>query len=443
MQRSGFIENTQPILSNVSTAARVLPESSSIISSIAPQDSGGVVPANPCSDSMLSPSTVQSKLKNLNPSYEQQGKEQLQGIENFLLQSIDNGSVDIVQSVQKVLRTMKLLDDNNKWVIEGIDNINIESMDKDTLKQFISKATQSLQHNDFLLYVLSKLPKNPDILTNRQDVKESTEDLFTNLIVKNYVIDQLTKVFENNPKMFQDAIKHWQSVRNDNKWEIVKSWPITDIPKILFFWVKLFSVEKPVGDVVQQKIEQNELPEDFCKFFLQLNIFEAQIVDHFYLGHRDNAHAAHILNQNPIDSETNPALGTHKPYIKDNEVLVTSPLPKLWADLYQVWNGTFVSFDKDFSWVGILAAPEVSGYQDNPGKYIVKRATQLYLNLISTSMEPLSGEDTVHYPEHDQIPWLKELGGYVSETAKVYEEMVNEAKKELPVNDATNTPHFT
>ena len=115
----------------------------------------------------------------------------------------------------------------------------------------------------------------------------------------------------------------------------------------------------------------------FVKVMLPINIMEA-IYEDQRLGFRDNAKASWSLSLNHPERKAHTEKQAHWDDKKQN-ILVTMPDPRAWADFYQTWNMAFVSHYTNFPYLLTkLAIPAVADYSHEPEGYIYSRGVCLY-----------------------------------------------------------------
>jgi hypothetical protein len=153
----------------------------------------------------------------------------------------------------------------------------------------------------------------------------------------------------------------------------------------LFYKIKAQSVDPVVWSLIcAHKRPPEKLGAGSGSCLLQVNILEAALSD-LLRHHVDNAKAGWILAMHkPGRRKVDPLTGAGPNFWSaDGKTLcLRPPFPKMWADLYQVWNMAFLSDCQDFPYViSKLLIPQVAGYAEHPPSYMNPRVIALYLYL--------------------------------------------------------------
>lgn len=185
-----------------------------------------------------------------------------------------------------------------------------------------------------------------------------------------------------------------------------------------FAKAKLTTVELPINKYIEFHTT-GEVPEYFSQLLLPINILEAMAVD-TKNGFLANAATGAVLAAN------NPGELPARFSDDGKAILITSPKPKEWADLYAVWNMAFVSHFEYFPFVMVkLMIPQVNNINAEPEAYMYNRALALYSHLhfsyIGQADQLKAGVEPMQW--HDRT--LTEIFGEVNwESAKDYKKQV-------------------
>ncbi len=203
------------------------------------------------------------------------------------------------------------------------------------------------------------------------------------------VLDRMTRLVRNNPRVLKELIGHFNAVRADPAFKETYS--------NVFDWflkIKVYSVDEPMRyfDQYHDKRAADPafaLPPESGRFALSANIAEATLKD-VTLGNWDNARAGWILTWHRVGGEDDPRTGAaHSRWSPDGMgIQYHAPLPKKWADLYSTWNMAFVTHLPEWPYImAKLFAPQVLCYAATetepmpPSEYMYNRLVALYLHL--------------------------------------------------------------
>lgn len=157
-----------------------------------------------------------------------------------------------------------------------------------------------------------------------------------------------------------------------------------DVQLPFFHKLKLKSIEPFMRKAYIEARRDNNLDYKFGHYSVSLKIWEAIIFDYLN-GFESNAYAGKVLAKNKCGDKASDEILKTGPsvFTKDLKIIEQNfPSPLEWANLYSVWNMSFVSNFEDFPFVVTkLLIPQVSGYQDKPNQYLYSRVIALYLRL--------------------------------------------------------------
>ena len=288
----------------------------------------------------------------------------LDQIENELINSLNKQSIDSVRNnIDKTFMTLGLLDENKQCVIRSFDGYYqgfSSEFDAEDLNQFVHLVIENIKKNDCLSHAVLAM----------SEADETFQALFKNAIEvalpHMVALDIITAVQIRNVDFLKECMSLWQN----------KARELGGNRKVfgLLATIKLISVERPIKTVVNCKTEKKELPENFGRCVLPINIVEAAALE-LVQGHYNNAYAGSIMvNTHP--GKYCPATAAID---SSDEVLIYHPEAKEYNDLYASWNMRFcANFDLFPDLLSKLLIPTVSGYQNQPDRYIARRAYALY-----------------------------------------------------------------
>lgn len=265
-------------------------------------------------------------------------------------------------------QTMRLMDANGVWAAPELEAISEELLPSDLsvadAYDLIDRMAYHAEENPYLVdFFEAAEGKQFDTLFNQVDAQGAS--ILPAVVAYAVLQENLTKAMYNDYKLIEVLMGIWVPTRQALGIEASLS---------TFHTLKLMSVEKPMNDYIQFHTT-GEVPANYAKLDLPLNIFEAVAEDLSY-DRRDNAKAGAIL-------------GFHVPgeqparFSDDGKaVLLSMPEPKAWADLYTIWNMAFVSHFEYFPFVMVkLLVPQVNNIAVNPEAYIYNRSLALYSHL--------------------------------------------------------------
>jgi hypothetical protein len=324
----------------------------------------------------------------------------------------------MLHHMKKHYKTMRLIDEDGKWVCTRLQNISHELLPKDfnekKSRAFVDEIAQISLKNPYLNDFLEKA-KNEKFYILEKKLKEEGKEVLSDVVAYALVLERLTKAIAKEHKLMEDCVNIFQNKREELQVHKYMG---------LFHKVKLMSVEDPVKNLVLKSFKTGKVPENALSVMLPINILEATLGD-FLMGNRDNAKAGWTLainrpGEKPYDIKTGAGIATWQ---EDKTGLsFRMPLPKHWADLYQTWNMAFCSQIPNYPYVlSKLFIPQVSKYQDKPTHYIYNRALALYLHVNYAAFQSLDvakfKESTIDWREDN----LTKLWGKVNhESSRKY-----------------------
>ena len=293
----------------------------------------------------------------------------LNGVINKLKGSIgylDDATLQYV--VRSHYQTLRLMDVNGAWVTPELDDISEQLLPSnlgindayDLLDRMAIHAEENPYMVDFFATVEGK---KFDTLLNQVDA--SGASILPAVVAYAILQENLSKAMYHDHQLIEVLMNVWIPTRQALGIEANLS---------TFHKLKLMSVEKPMLDYIGFHTT-GEVPADYAKLDLPLNIFEA-VAEDLSVDRRDNAKAGtilafHLPGQQPARFSDD-----------GKAILLTMPQPKAWADLYTVWNMAFVSHFTYFPFVMVkLMIPQVNNIAEQPEAYIYNRSLALYSHL--------------------------------------------------------------
>lgn len=241
--------------------------------------------------------------------------------------------------------------------------------------RFIDEIHQGIVENSYLVRFLDALPAQipaPQVMNVLPLARNTAREYLLALLAFAFCLDRLNLACRRDLALQEHVVDLYQRKRRgSNFYRFGNLMPI----------IKLHSIELPLVRFLKAK-KKGVLPPSFGKFILSLNIFEAALVD-LLTGKRDNARATLplIVFSPNFSGRKNFIPGAPSTFSPDGLALwMSPPEPRLWADLYQVWNMAFVSqFHLAPFLLAKLLIPSVSRYADRPAEYMHTRITALHL----------------------------------------------------------------
>ena len=313
---------------------------------------------NPKSDSVESQSS-QAVCRGDSPA-----KETIESLAKKLKDSAGDVSTLVIRDKFSKLGLIK---SDGTWYSDKLETLGeklLKDVDDGYVESFIDNAVHAAEANNYLMSAIS------EIMNKHQDTDNTTEYLkeIPDLIGFAIVLNELTQAQADNIDILEDCLKCWREKRN------AKGGALKNLG--LCGAIKMWSVEKPVAESLKYR-KAGEIPNDFAKWILPINILEACFFD-ILNGNFDNALAGIKLARNyPGKYDTSCA-----EIDQSGHIHVNLPQPKLWADLYGTWNMAFVSqlVSMPFYMIKLLV-PAVNDYKESPKQYIWLRAFALNATL--------------------------------------------------------------
>lgn len=323
---------------------------------------------------------------------------------SYLNQKFDELEQELIQIEQeqwhKVLRQcyqqFELLNEELKWNFSPLLTHENELLPQDfkrSLNTFLNDMKLGILENPYLMEFVKALATEDGQSYATITLKNTSDRLeqLKYLVGHAYSLDRLNLILRDNPSYLDPFIRHYWKIRKEKNFYRLNN---------LMGIIKLHSIELPII-LFARAWKKKKLRQSFSKFILSFNIFEATMVDLIF-GWRENALASLPLIlfapnfKNRIFFWRKFKKGRPAGFSQDGKALeMYSPEPKLWADLYQVWNMAFVSqFPQAPYLLMKLLIPSVSRFQQRPGEYMHTRITALHL-----AMNYL--DSAVHFPKID------------------------------------------
>lgn len=308
-------------------------------------------------------------------------------------------------------QTMRLMDEAGIWAAPELAYISEQLLPSDVsiadahrlIEQMAFHATENPYMVDFFQAVENeRFPFLADKLATEQHILPA-------VVAYAMLQENLTKAMYNDWTLMQVLKDLWVVAREeagiyDNMDAFAKA--------------KLTTVELPISKYIEFH-STGEVPEKFSTLLLPINILEAMAVD-TRNGFTKNAATGAVLAAN------NPGELPARFSDDGKAILITSPKPKEWADLYAVWNMAFVSHFEYFPFVMVkLMIPQVNNINAEPEAYMYNRALALYSHLhfsymgqadqLKAGIEPMQWHDRSFTEIFGDVNW---------ENAKHYEKLV-------------------
>lgn len=281
----------------------------------------------------------------------------------------------------------ELLDLDNLWINELIachagvllPSVNI----KESILKLLDEMKDGLFENPYFVEFLEKIPwenkdalENYSVLTVMSSDKNKELKFIKSIISFAFCLEKINVLLRDDSNVLELLVKLYKIKRKKNNF-----YRLSNILGV----IKFHSIELPLLRFLKAK-KKKRMSANFGKYILMLNIFEAMLVD-LAVGLYDNAKSTFPL----IVFSPNfkgwffgrYQKGEPSTFSKDGKALLMfSPAPKEWADLYQVWNMAFVAqFAQAPYLLAKLIIPSVSRYVDRPAEYMHTRITALHLTM--------------------------------------------------------------
>ncbi|WP_096084642.1 hypothetical protein [Agaribacterium haliotis] len=345
---------------------------------------------------------VQPVLENAYAGTSYQSKQVLNDVSRSLKSSVRGLDARTVQGIMLThYKTMRLVDENYQWVAPELEDIAAELLPASTTANdaiaLVNKMEAVVKRNPYMMAFFHEAAyKNFETLEAK--VESEGAQILPAVVAYAMVQENLTKAMYNDPNLIEVLKNIWVPTRQKLGIEANLS---------TFHRLKLMSVEKPMTDYIEFH-STGEVPADYGKLDLPLNIFEATAED-LAADRRDNAKSGAILAFNL------PGVLPSR-FAEDGKgIKMTMPAPKAWADLYTIWNMAFVSHFEYFPFVMVkLMIPQVNNYANEPELYMYNRSLALYSHLhfsfFSQFDQLVAGQPGMKWYDED----LTELFGQVS-----------------------------
>lgn len=274
-----------------------------------------------------------------------------------------------------------LIDNDGNWATKQLKEISEDLLPKnfteERSKSFVDEMAKYAEQNLYLMDFLESV-NNETFPYLSEKVKKEGYKVLPDVISYAIVLNNLTKVTYDNPKILENCVKIFEEARHNTN-------ASKHIP--YFHKIKFISVDPVIKSFIYYH-ETRKIPKSYGRLGLVINVLEAAMFD-FISGFRDNAKTAltlvsHRIGSKKIDTKTGSGPST---WSEDRKAISMS-LTKEWCDLYQTWNMAFVSQFNDFPYIiPKLIIPQVANYQNVPTSYMYKRALALYLYLNYVSLD--------------------------------------------------------
>ena len=279
--------------------------------------------------------------------------------------------------MQHHLVQFRLMDESGAWQAPQLSAISERlwpsNIDLAAADAFVDQVAAAAADNPYLLNFLDQAVKLNFPNLSAKFASEG-KTVIPDVIAYGIVLQQLTKAMYDDWTLIPVLEGIWKRARKDD-----------DVSQYmeLFDFAKLTTVEDPINHFVSYH-QSGVVPGSFLHTILPVNILEAIMVD-IHEGHTDNARAGWYLMINRPGSPTcNIATEACPTDWAPNHkgIELGMPLPRQWAELYAVWNLSFVTRYGHFPYVFCkLLIPQVNNFKDSPKEYIYNRALALYAHL--------------------------------------------------------------
>lgn len=352
----------------------------------------------------------------------------MQSIENALL-SCD--STDMAERMAGHYRRMRLLRPDGTWASALLARNGPEwlpgAVSAEELKNFVGKMLDLQMLNPFFRAFLERTSgrRFPQL---EAALRAEGHRAIPDALALAMALDRLTCACRRDFRIWAECRRMLkQGLRQTGAWR----------EGGLFLRIKLASIYP----VVSYSIRAHERPPealgaDSCSRWLQVNILEAVCMD-LCGGWRSNAQAGWILVRHKPGRKTpDPATGNgpNRWSADGQAICLHPPLPREWADLYQIWNMAFISHWHELPYLlAPLSIPQVAGYAAAPEAYMYSRVVALHLFLSWLLMGRAENKET----QLCRLPWndpalTRILGDCARESALQYRELVRQARLSRP-----------
>ncbi len=362
------------------------------------------------------------KLDNIEPlsarqvlQAEKQAKEKIESLAKKLKDTAGDVSASVVRDK---FTKLGLIKSDGEWYSDKIKSFGeklLKDVDGRYVESFIDRAVHAAEENDYLMGAISEIMNNHEDTDNTDEYLKRIPDLIGFAIVLN----ELTQGQADDIDILEDCLKCWREQRNA-KGGVLKSLGLCGA-------IKMWSVEKPIEESLKYR-KADEIPHDFAKWILPINILEACFFD-ILKGNFDNALTGIRLAKNhPGKYDASCA-----ELDRNGHIHVNLPQPKLWADLYGSWNMAFVSqlVSMPFYMIKLLV-PAVNDYKDRPKEYICLRAFALKTTLEYLAVLKEEEKECTPLPKSVTRAW----GGVNRCSARAYQNEVDATASQLLPNGA-------
>lgn len=285
--------------------------------------------------------------------------------------------------MQRHYKLLHLMDEAGKWVTPELAKISHEllpgDMTEKKTKAFVDKIAQIAEQNPYLVKFLEEI-KDKKFGHLFMKVKAEGGQIFSDVVAYAIVLERLTKAMHDDFKILKVCVEVFENARKK-----------LGLSKLISLKhkIKILSIETPIKKIFLKSHESGVVPKSTPRLVLPINILEAAFFDYFS-GYRENACvgwmlAVHRPGSRKYDLRTGAGPSV---WSEDKKAIACAPpLPKEWADLYQVWNMAFTSQFSDCPYMMTkLMIPQVAKYQDKPENYLYNRVLALYVYLNYTAI---------------------------------------------------------
>lgn len=289
---------------------------------------------------------------------------------------LDNDARSVYGMTRAHFQQLQLLDQNGKWQDPSFEKISDEllpeTLSNIDIDHMIDRIVCAAESNPYLHAIL-EAGKTAQMHLLYKHVELEGGRVLPHVLTYAMALNNLTQAMFKDINILRVCNRVWSFALKD-----------IFIPAYLdvFENVKFYTLN---GLSAYTKAHDSDyFPPDGIRNVLPLNIIEASLSDSFK-GNWENAEAGWVLAKHRPGGDKDMATGAGPSSFEKNQYGTKvfgayMPFPKQWADLYTVWNLSFVSEFRNFPFFMVkLLIPQVIEYQKKPAEYMYSRALALYI----------------------------------------------------------------
>jgi len=238
-------------------------------------------------------------------------------------------------------------------------------------KELLARAPQCWSQNQYLVNLMTAA--NQYYIPPFKKGKEAQDTIVYEAMVEAIFLERLTSIVLKDKEVLYQSLDIWP--------HLVKEEHSTDYKKFHAFGrAKYFSVQYVLQGCVDA-FKKNHIGKTNGALTIPINILEAVFEDLVHKNTKNAKTGAYLAWYNPGRWKNNTLTGAGPTTVDGTKIAYRYPLPKLWSDLYTVWNLDFVVTEFE-DWVEFppkLLIPAVSCYQEEPHHYIYGRGVALWI----------------------------------------------------------------